>query len=200
MVEKVITSENTNPTIPLIYSAYDGIFNKKDGLGSEVSEAMSNVGKAFGKKLVRHTDKNIIRYKKQDEMEYKESVTETDIWKKEQKVYNEIKSAYKDGGSLTQEEFVNVIKKNFDPIDQVKYAKKYNAYINNMSVDKSVLDIIFEDVPEVQAMKLNQRYGANLEESEIKELEEAMRSSRRKVNKKAIYIYNEKYKNRKPAN
>lgn len=200
MVEKVITSENTNPTIPLIYSAYDGIFNKNDGLGSEVSEAMSNVGKAFGKKLVRHTDKNIIRYKKQDEMEYKESVTETDIWKKEQKVYNEIKNAYKDGGSLTQEEFVNVIKKNFDPIDQVKYAKKYNAYINNMSVDKSVLDIIFEDVPEVQAMKLNQRYGANLEESEIKELEEAMRSSRRKVNKKAIYIYNEKYKNRKPAN
>lgn len=200
MVEKVITSENTNPTIPLIYSAYDGIFNKKDGLGSEVSEAMSNVGKAFGKKLVRHTDKNIIRYKKQDEMEYKESVTETDIWKKEQKVYNEIKNAYKDGGSLTQEEFVNVIKKNFDPIDQVKYAKKYNAYINNMSIDKSVLDIIFEDVPEVQAMKLNQRYGANLEESEIKELEEAMRSSRRKVNKKAIYIYNEKYKNRKPAN
>lgn len=200
MVEKVITSENTNPTIPLIYSAYDGIFNKNDGLGSEVSEAMSNVGKAFGKKLVRHTDKNIIRYKKQDEMEYKESVTETDIWKKEQKVYNEIKNAYKDGGSLTQEEFVNVIKKNFDPIDQVKYAKKYNAYINNMSVDKSVLDIIFEDVPEVQAMKLNQRYGANLEELEIKELEEAMRSSRRKVNKKAIYIYNEKYKNRKPAN
>lgn len=200
MVEKVITSENTNPTIPLIYSAYDGIFNKKDGLGSEVSEAMSNVGKAFGKKLVRHTDKNIIRYKKQDEMEYKESVTETDIWRKEQKVYNEIKNAYKDGGSLTQEEFVNVIKKNFDPIDQVKYAKKYNAYINNMNVDKSVLDIIFEDVPEVQAMKLNQRYGANLEELEIKELEEAMRSSRRKLNKKAIYIYNEKYKNRKPAN
>lgn len=200
MVEKVITSENTNPTIPLIYSAYDGIFNKKDGLGNEVSEAMSNVGKAFGKKLVRYTDKNIIRYKKQDEMEYKESVTETDIWKKEQKVYNEIKNAYRDGGSLTEEEFVGVIKKNFDPIDQVKYAKKYNAYIHNMNVDKSVLDIIFEDVPEVQAMKLNQRYGANLEEDEIKELEEVMRASRRKVNKKAIYIYNEKYKNRKATN
>jgi hypothetical protein len=133
-------------------------------------------------------------------MEYKESVTETDIWKKEQKVYNEIKGAYKNGGSLTEKEFVDVIKKNFDPIDQPKYAKKYFAYINNMNVDKSVLDIIFEDVPEVQAMKLNQRYGSNLEETEIKELEEAMRSSRRKVNKKALYIYNEKYKNRKPAN
>jgi hypothetical protein len=200
MIEKVITSSNTNPTIPLIYSAYDGIFNKKDGLGNEASEAMSNVGKAFGKKLVRYTDKNIIRYKKQDEMEYNESVIETDVWKKEQKVYNEIKGAYKNGGSLTEKEFVDVIKKNFDPIDQPKYAKKYFAYINNMNVDKSVLDIIFEDVPEVQAMKLNQRYGSNLEETEIKELEEAMRSSRRKVNKKALYIYNEKYKNRKPAN
>lgn len=200
MIEKVITSENTNPTIALIYSAYDGMFNKKDGLGSEASEAMSNVGKAFGKKLVRYTDKNVIRYKKQDEMEYNESVIETDIWKKEQKVYNEIKGAYKDGGSLTEKEFVEVIKKNFEPIDQEKYAKKYFTYINNMNVDKSVLDIIFEDVPEVQAMKLNERYGSNLEETEIKELEETMRASRRKLNRKAIYIYNQKYKNRKPAN
>lgn len=200
MVEKVITSENTNPTIPLIYSAYDGIFNKKDGLGNEVSEAMSNVGKAFGKKLVRYTDKNIIRYKKQDEMEYKESVTETDIWKKEQKVYNEIKSAYKEGDGLTQKQLVSLVKENFEPIDRLKYVKKYNAYIHNMNIDKSVLDIIFEDVPEVQAMKLNQRYGANLEKEEMKELGQAMGSAGRKINTKAMYIYNKKYKERKPAN
>lgn len=200
MVEKVITSENTNPTIPLIYSAYDGIFNKKDGLGNEVSEAMSNVGKAFGKKLVRYTDKNIIRYKKQDEMEYKESVTETDIWKKEQKVYNEIKSAYKEGDGLTQKELVSLVKENFEPIDRLKYVKKYNTYIHNMNIDKSVLDIIFEDVPEVQAMKLNQRYGANLEKEEMKELGQAMGSAGRKINTKAMYIYNKRYKERKPAN
>lgn len=200
MVEKVITSENTNPTIPLIYSAYDGIFNKKDGLGNEVSEAMSNVGKAFGKKLVRYTDKNIIRYKKQDEMEYKESVTETDIWKKEQKVYNEIKSAYKEGDGLTQKQLVSLVKENFEPIDRLKYVKKYNTYIHNMNIDKSVLDIIFEDVPEVQAMKLNQRYGASLEKEEMQELGKAMGSAGRKINTKTMYIYNKKYKERKPAN
>ena len=200
MVEKVITSENTNPTIPLIYSAYDGIFNKKDGLGDEVNEAMSNVGKAFGKKLVRYTDKNIIRYKKQDEMEYNESVIETDIWKKEQKVYNEIKKAYKEGDGLTQKELMGLVKENFEPVDQFKYAKKYNVYVHNMNIDKSVLDIIFEDVPEVQAMKLNQRYGANLEQEEMKELGQAMGSAGRKINNKTMYIYNKKYKNRKPAN
>jgi hypothetical protein len=197
MVEKVITSGNTNPTIPLIYSAYDGIFNNNDGLGEEVKGAMSSVGDAFGKKLVRYTDKNVIRYKEQDKMEFQESVMETDVWNKEQKVYDEIRGRYEDGDPLTTKELIGIVKENFEPMDHKKYVKKYNAYIHNMNVDKSVLDIIFEDVPEVQAMKLNQRYGDNLEGEELKELYKAMGSAGKRVNKKAIYIYNQKYKNRK---
>jgi len=199
MVEKVITSANTNPTIPLIYSAYDGLFNKNDGLGSEVKEAMSNVGDAFGKKVVRYTDKKIIRYKDQDEREYQESLIETKVWNSEQKVYNEIKKKYDGGGSLTNKELIDLVKENFEPMDYMKYAKKYNTYIHNMNIDKSVLDIIFEDVPEVQAMKLNQRYGPNLESEELKELGKAMNSAGKRVNNKSIYIYNKKYKNRKNA-
>jgi hypothetical protein len=197
MFEKVITSGNTNPTIPLIYSAYDGIFNNNDGLGEEVKGAMSSVGDAFGKKMVRYTDKNVIRYKEQDKMEFQESVMETDIWKKEQKVYDEIRGRYEDGDPLTTKELIGIVKENFEPMDHKKYVKKYNAYIHNMNIDKSVLDIIFEDVPEVQAMKLNQRYGDNLEGEELKELYKAMGSAGKRVNKKAIYIYNQKYKNRK---
>ena len=197
MVEKVITSANTNPTIPLMYSAYDGLFNNNDGLGAEVQDAMSSVGDAFGKKLVRHTDKNVIRYKEQDKMELQETVMETDVWKSEQKVYNEIKNIYKDGDKLSTKELIGIVKENFEPMDHKKYFKKYNAYIHNMSIDKSVLDIIFEDVPEVQAMKLNQRYGDNLEGEELKELYKAMNSAGKRVNKKSIYIYNQKYKNRK---
>jgi hypothetical protein len=199
MVEKVITSANTNPTIPLIYSAYDGLFNKSDGLGSEVKEAMSGVGDAFGKKVVRYTDKKIIRYKDQDEKEYQESVLETKVWNSEQKVYNEIKKKYDGGGNLTNKELIDLVKENFEPMDYRKYAKKYNAYIHNMNIDKSVLDIIFEDVPEVQAMKLNQRYGPNLEGEELKELGRAMNSAGKRINNKSIYIYNKKYKNRKNA-
>jgi hypothetical protein len=197
MVEKVITSANTNPTIPLMYSAYDGLFNNNDGLGAEVQDAMSNVGDAFGKKLVRHTDKNVMRYKEQDKMELQETVIETDVWKNEQKVYNEIKNRYKDGDKMTNKELFDIVEKNFEPIDRIKYIKKYNAYIHNMNVDKSVLDIIFEDVPEVQAMKLNQRYGSDLGEDELKELTKASASAGKRVNNKALYIYNQKYKNRK---
>jgi hypothetical protein len=197
MVEKVITSANTNPTIPLMYSAYDGLFNNNDGLGAEVQDAMSNVGDAFGKKLVRHTDKNVMRYKEQDKMELQETVIETDVWKNEQKVYNEIKNRYKDGDKMTNKELFDIVEKNFEPIDRIKYIKKYNAYIHNMNVDKSVLDIIFEDVPEVQAMKLNQRYGSDLGEDEIKELTKASASAGKRVSNKSIYIYNKKYKNRK---
>jgi len=199
MVEKVITSANTNPTIPLIYSAYDGLFNKSDGLGSEVKEAMSGVGDAFGKKVVRYTDKKIIRYKDQDEREYQESVIETKVWNSEQKVYNEIKKKYDGGGNLTNKELIDLVKENFEPMDYMKYAKKYNTYIHNMNIDKSVLDIIFEDVPEVQAMKLNQRYGPNLEGEELKELGKAMNSAGKRINNKSIYIYNKKYKNRNKA-
>ncbi len=197
MVEKVITSANTNPTIPLMYSAYDGLFNNNDGLGAEVQDAMSSVGEAFGKKLVRHTDKNVMRYKEQDKMELQETVIETDVWKNEQKVYNEIKNRYKDGDKMTNKELFDIVEKNFEPIDRIKYIKKYNAYIHNMNVDKSVLDIIFEDVPEVQAMKLNQRYGSDLGEDELKELTKASASAGKRVNNKALYIYNQKYKNRK---
>jgi len=130
-------------------------------------------------------------------MELQETLMETDIWKSEQKVYNEIKKIYKDGDKLTNKELFGIVKENFEPMDRNKYFKKYNAYIHNMNVDKSVLDIIFEDVPEVQAMKLNQRYGDNLEGDELKELNKAANSAGKRVSNKSIYIYNKKYKNRK---
>lgn len=199
-VEKVITAETTNPAIPLMYSSLDGLFHKKDGFGKEVSDAMSSVLDAFGKKVVRYTNKDIISYKKQDELEYKEAVIETEIWKSEQKVYDEIKEVYSSGKKLDRNGFKNIIDSNFKPIDREKYAKKYKAYINNMGANREVLDIIFEDVPEVQAMKLNERYGNSFDEEELKELEDIARKSQRPISKKAKYIYYEKYKNRKPAN
>lgn len=199
-VEKIITAETTNPAIPLMYSAYDGLLHKKDGFGKEVSSAMSTVVDAFGKKVVRYTDKNIINYKKQDELEYKEAVIETEIWKKEQKVYDEIKEVYSSGNKLDRNGFKNIIESNFDPIDREKYAKKYKAYINNMGSDREILDIIFEDVPEVQAMKLNERYGNSFDEEERKELEGISRKSERPISRKALEIYYNKYKNREATN
>ena len=199
-VEKITTAETTNPAIPLMYSAYDGLFHKKDGFGKEVSDAMSSVLDAFGKKVVRYTNKDIIKYKKQDELEYKEAVIETKIWQKEQKVYDEIKEVYGSGEKLTPDQFKNIIESNFEPVDRDRYRKKYKAYIRNMGADRELLDILFENIPEVQAMKLNERYGDSFDEEERKEIIEIQKNSERFLDKRAIYIYNEKYKNRKPAN
>jgi hypothetical protein len=199
-VEKIITAETTNPAIPLMYSAYDGLFHKKDGFGNEVSDAMSSVLDAFGKKVVRYTNKDIIKYKKQDELEYKEAVIETKIWQKEQKVYDEIKEVYGSGKKLSPDQFKNIIESNFEPMDRDRYRKKYKAYIRNMGADRELLDILFENIPEVQAMKLNERYGDSFDEEERKEIIEIQKNSERFLDKKAIQIYNDKYKNRKPAN
>lgn len=195
-IEKIVTSENTNPTISIFYASVNGFFNK-DGYGAEFSDAFSNVFDASARKLKRFTNKDNIRYKEEDNIENREMIIETDIYNKEQKVYNTIKNTYKDGKELSNGELVDLIKTNFDKKDYKKYAKKYYAYIKNMNIDRSVLDILYEDTPEVQALRLYNRYGSELDSEEKKTLSGVMRKANMRLSKKAIYIYDKKYSNRK---
>jgi hypothetical protein len=195
-IEKIVTSENTNPTISIFYASANGFFNK-DGYGAEFSDAFSNVFDASARKLKRFTNKNNIRYKKEDNIENLEMIIETDIYNKEQKVYNIIKNTYKDGKELSNGELVDLIKTNFEKKDYKKYAKKYYTYIKNMNIDRSVLDILYEDTPEVQALRLYNRYGSELDSEEKKVLSGVMRKANMRLSKQAIYIYNKKYSNRK---
>jgi hypothetical protein len=127
-------------------------------------------------------------------MEEDEMIIETDIYKKEQKVYQKIKSVHKEGKELNNTELQDIIKDNFDNIDWKKYYKKYYIINKKKNVDKQVLDIIYEDTPEVQALMLFNRYGDSFDSDERKELNKVILSARRKLNKKALYIYNQKYK------
>jgi hypothetical protein len=195
-IEKIVTSENTNPMISIFYASANGFFNK-DGYGAEFSDAFSNVFDASARKLKRFTNKDNIRYKEEDSIENQEMIIETDIYNKEQKVYNTIKNTYKDGKELSNGELVDLIKTNFEKKDYKKYAKKYYAYIKNMNIDRSVLDILYEDTPEVQALRLYNRYGSELDSEEKKVLSGVMRKANMRLSKQAIYIYNKKYLNRK---
>jgi hypothetical protein len=195
-IEKIVTSENTNPMISIFYASANGFFNK-DGYGAEFSDAFSNVFDASARKLKRFTNKDNIRYKEEDNIENREMIIETDIYNKEQKVYNTIKNTYKDGKELSNGELVDLIKTNFEKKDYKKYAKKYYAYIKNMNIDRSVLDILYEDTPEVQALRLYNRYGSELDSEEKKVLSGVMRKANMRLSKQAIYIYNKKYLNRK---
>jgi hypothetical protein len=195
-IEKIVTSENTNPMISIFYASANGFFNK-DGYGAEFSDAFSNVFDASARKLKRFTNKDNIRYKEEDNIENLEMIIETDIYNKEQKVYNTIKNTYKDGKELSNGELIDLIKTNFEKKDYKKYAKKYYAYIKNMNIDRSVLDILYEETPEVQALRLYNRYGSELDSEEKNILSGVMRKANMRLSKQAIYIYNKKYSNRK---
>jgi len=195
-IEKIVTSENTNPMISIFYASANGFFNK-DGYGAEFSDAFDNVFDASARKLKRFTNKDNIRYKEEDNIENREMIIETDIYNKEQKVYNTIKNTYKDGKELSNGELVDLIKTNFEKKDHEKYVKKYYAYIKNMNIDRSILDILYEDTPEVQALRLYNRYGSELDSEETKILSGVIRKAHMGLSKQALYIYNKKYSNRK---
>ena len=194
-VEKIITSETTNPIIGLIYSGYD-VFAKEDAdVSKEISQTLNRITKSVSKKTKRSTNKNLIRYKEEAKLEEEEIRMETDVYKKEQKVYSEIRKRYKDEKStFTNEEFINLIKENFEPRDYKKYSKKYLGYIRNMNSDPVILDIVYEETPEVQALLIFNKFGDSFEDEEKKEIIKVFKASGRKFSKKALFIYNKKYK------
>jgi hypothetical protein len=195
MLEKIITSETTNPIVGLIYSGYDVLAKDDATVGEEIDKAMESLKKNATKKTTRYTNKNLLMYKDRDEAEREEIGIETKKYLAEQKVYNQIRKRYVDEkGTMDSDEFADIIMKNFDRYDWKRYAKKYRAYIRNINVDKSILDIVFEDTPEVQAYMIYKKFGDSFEEDEIEMIRSVYSAARRKFSKKGLYIYNTKYR------
>lgn len=196
-LEKIVTSESTNPMIGLIYSGYDMVKTPfKDGktLVDEMDEAMKSTSKAVSKKLVRKTNKELLRYKQEAEVEKFKMEQDSKTYLAEQKVYSLIKKRYKeDKGTFTNEEFLTIIKDNFEPKDYKKYAQKYLAYIKNINSDPSILDIIYESTPEVQAKMLFNKFGTSLEQDELIQIQKVYKASGRKISKKGLAIYRQEY-------
>jgi len=193
-VEKIITTESTNPTINLIYAAANGVFDKNSTFGKEFSVVKDEMLKQSERKFLRYTNKNLIEYQKEDELKQKERDIETEIYNKEQKVKSEIKRKYDAGGKMSIDDIVKIVDKNFDEIDRERYYKKFYTYINNRDADPTLLDLMYEDNYQVQAMKLFERYGNQIDADAKKEIVSVMNSSGMRLNKKAIYLYKTKYK------
>jgi hypothetical protein len=161
---------------------------------NEIDNVMSRIIKNTERKLVRSTNKKLLDYKKEDEFKKIEAEIETGIYLKEQKAYNDIRKRYENDNPFTNETFKEYILSNFPRKDAKKYVKKYLAYIKNMNGDKSILDIVFEDTPEVQAYRIYEKFGDSFDEDERKEILKVFKAARRKFSKKALYIYNQKYR------
>jgi len=192
-VEKIVTTENTNPTIALFNATLNGLFGKDTSLFEEFKGAMGRVTEAAGKKLVRKTNKDIIMYNEMDKAESEEILLRTEKYNKEQETYQDIRKIYDKGEKMTNGELITLIKDRFDQRDVKNYVEKYYTYIQNMDADKSVLDILYEQNAEIQALKIYNKYGRTLDGEDRQEIMESVRTSRKRISPKAMMIYREKY-------
>jgi len=200
-LEKIITSETTNPMIGLIYSGYDVAMRENTSMSKEIGVAMDNLINNSSKKIMRSTNSNLIKYKERAETDTQEMIIETEVYKKEQEVYNKIRESYQDGDTLSREDLRSIVEDKFDRLYWKKYLQKYSRYMENPDIDRSILDIIYEDTPEVQALKLFNRYGDGLKTNEdgkideeiTDELRKAFKGTGRKIPGKTLVIYKEKY-------
>ena len=154
---------------------------------------ISRLGESAGKKVTRTTNKNLISFNKLAEEKTQKMIIETDIWKSEQKVYKEIRKKVEAGEYFNQDEFNQMLLENFEPRDFKKYYKKYTTYLKNVNLDRKILDVIYEDTPEVQALMLYNRFGTSLEADELALLNQVGKAAGRKVSKKAYAIYFSEY-------
>jgi hypothetical protein len=192
-VEKILTSESTNPTIGLIYAGFDAYAKEDKTLTGELANVVKRLAGSATKKVTRTTNKKLISYDKLAEEKTQKMIIETEIWKKEQKVYKMIRDKVEAGGYFEKDEFNQILIDNFEPRDFKKYYKKYTTYLKNVNTDKKMLDIIYEDTPEVQALMLYNRFGTSLEAEELALLERTGKNAGRRVSKKAFAIYFSEY-------
>jgi len=186
-VEKVITSENTNPLVGLFYSGYDKMFKEDVELGKEVDGIIDRVVKNSKKKVMRTTNKKLIGYAENELLEIEEMRIETETYRKEKKIKNAIKN-----NELTEIQLRDLIVENFDPIDHKRYWKKFTTYARAKDIDYSILSIIYEQNPKVQGLKIYNKFGPDFDDKEKEALIKVFKASRRKWSKKGLYYYRKK--------
>ena len=192
MVEKIITSENTNPTISLLYATANGLFNEGN-LKEDFSTAMDEFLKNAERKMIRSTNKKLLDKSKQEEIAAEVIKINSDKYVKITGMYDEIDDIYDDGKTLTNQELLDMVVASFGEAEAETYFNKYNAYIGNRSIDKRLLNIVYERDPELQSLYLYERYGTRFEQEELNELNNIMKYTKRRISDATISYYNERY-------
>ena len=192
-IEKILTSETTNPLLGVLYSGYDGIAKEGTSVGNEFTSLGSRLWGSVEKKFQRKTNKNLVKYREQESFEDTEKNIETKIYMKEQKVYKELKTLMESDG-VTTDKLKEIVKSNFDKIEWKRYYKKYYTYSKSKNIDRGLLDILYENVPEVQAKRIFDRFGSDISPEEVEEIKKVYKASRKKFSKKGLYIYGKKYR------
>lgn len=190
-IEKIVTSPSTNPTIGIFHSAYEGLFSEEENKKtfSEVAKSFSN---NISRKLKRSTNKNILKYSKEDQQEKTIMEYDTELYNKERDMYNKINEIYDSGEEMDSKQLEEMVRERFDDMSLQTYYNKYRKFAQNRDTDRQILDIMYEQNPERQAMLLTLKYGESLDEEEMKDLEKAAMYSGRRLSRKTMYYYKQK--------
>ena len=193
-IEKIVTSPGTNPMVGVFHSAYEGIFS--DESNKKVFEEIQKGGEDLignsVKKLKRSTNKNILKYSKEDQQEEILINYDTDLYNKEQEMYSKINEIYDSGQEMDSKQLEEMVRERFDEGKVSTYYNKYIKFARNRDTDRQILDIMYEQNPERQALLLTLKYGESLEPEELADLEKAAMYSGRRFNKKTMYYYKKK--------
>jgi hypothetical protein len=192
-VEKMITSETTNPTTSLLYATANGIFVPGTDTGEAFSEAIDKFKENVGKKFVGYTSKSVLENKDRESTKEERELIGSDIYDKTTKMWKKLDDIYDSGETLSMGELYKMVVEDFGTIEAENYFNKFNNYISNRDIDKRLLNIVFERNPRLQALYLYQRYGSSIEKDEIIELNKISVRTGSKLSDKTIMIYNKEY-------
>ncbi len=210
-VEKIVTSESTNPSISIFYALTNGLFDTEADAFKENSDTFDNGMGHFldvvSKKMVRHTNPNLLRYKNKDRLEDLEKSIDTDAYLTKIKIKKDINknvdSEVLRNGDYNSKEYKKELKKLEDILDKNDVNTKDRPYYGSYTVRKDLkgqemfkemTDIIYERSPKMMAARLYSRYGDSLDDQELKELSQSFKLAKvgNKILKEGYQIYYKK--------
>ncbi len=211
-VEKIVTSESTNPSISIFYALTNGLFDTEADAFKENSDTFDNGMEHFldvvSKKMVRHTNPNLLRYKNQDRLEELEKSIDTDAYLTDKKIKKEIDKSINfknfrgqgDEYYKEQEKMDELFKKyDIDTLDRnsyVSYAELRDLKGNQLF--KEMSSILYEKNPKMMAARLYEMYGNDFDIEAEETLLNTFKVSKRnsKVLLRGEKFYNKYYLNK----
>jgi hypothetical protein len=196
----MITNPSVNPTVAVFYAAANGIIGDKP-----FSEAMKNVGAdvytAAERKVVRYTNNNVKSMESEAEAQDFRLDLNTYLYEKETKIRAEIKRKMENGEEITPKWISEKVDSEYSRPEDVLYKQsqkmKHLNYVRRSDIDFDVISILFEDNPEMQAYLIHKRYGSNFDDTELKEIREAISKTNLKISDKTSAVYKLIYKKKK---
>ncbi|AGO48865.1 hypothetical protein Phi46:3_gp121 [Cellulophaga phage phi46:3] len=154
--ESLITTPNTNPFIGLLYSGAEYATTDKD-LSSSTKDFAKNFGKSFLKRMVSQTSEFNRTFNRNKE--YAEEEAKLRLEGDFRNIDIKIVADQKNDKEISSEEF-NERTKDFTPKEKEKLFRRVQDLKRlDKVVDRSVIDIKYEDNSKVRALMIWNRYG-----------------------------------------